>query len=150
MPVGVGGSCKGVAPGASGASEAELLGSCPGANGDCPGVAEIRPGVVGDCPGVNGDCRDGETGAGVAAVVGLLGGVPCGGEALLLSLGEGTRLPACVAGLGLGLGLVDPDSGGAVGDGVGAALVPVGGDASRAGDTLGSGEVAGDTPELLD
>lgn len=149
MPFGVGGSCRGVAPGASGASEAELLGGPPGADGDRPGDDRNRPGVVGDCPGVTGDCSDGETGAGVTVVVGLPGGAPVCGEALLLSLGEVTRLPACAEGLGLGLGLVSPESGGAVGDGVDAALVPVGGDASGAGDALGPGEVGEDAPELL-
>ena len=162
MPVGVGGSCKGVPPGASGASEAELLGGllgaggvCPGVGGDCPGVAADCPGVGGDCPGVAADCPGvcgdcpgvvgdvpgvgvdcpGVVGAGLAAFVGLPGSVPGPGEAV----GEGPTLPACVA--GLGLGPVGPEAGDPVGDaedtvGDGVALLPVGGDASGTGDGL--------------
>ena len=87
------------------------------------------------------------TGAGVAAVVGLPGGVRGGGEAFLLTGGEGARLPACLA--GLGLGLVGAETGVAVGDGVGEALFSTGGDASGAGDDLMPGDVGGNAPELL-
>ena len=145
VPVGVGESCKGLAPRASGASDAELLGGCPGADESCRGVNGDCPEVNGDCPGVDGRCSDGETVAGVAAVVGLPGGVPGAGEALLLTFGEGTRLPAC--GARLGLARVGPEAGDAVGDAVGAALVPVGGDASGAGDALAPVDVDGDAPE---
>ena len=124
VPVGVGGSCKGVAPGLTGASEAEFLGGRPGVDGDC------------------------ETGAGVAAgdpALGLLGALPGAGELLLPTVvGEGTRLLAGVVepglelglGLGLGLGLVIPVAGDAVGSAGGVALVPVNKDGVGTGDAL--------------
>ena len=92
--------------------------------------------------GTEGDCNDDKTGAGVAAAVGLPGVVPGWGEALLPTGGESSRSPACVA--GLGLGLVSPGAGVAVGGGVAAALVPIGGDTNGAGDALVSGDMGGD------
>lgn len=124
MSVGVGGSGKEVAPGASGASEAELLGGRPGVTGDC----ETGEGLAAGFAGVSA--------AGLLPVGAVPGGV--------------TRLglvdPAAGDAVGNEVGVTLVPVGG---DGVAAGVAPepVDGDDMGAGDALVPVDVEGDAGE---
>ena len=130
VPVGVGGSGKGVEPGTPGASEAWLLGEPTGA-GDCV-VGDLTAGLLSD-PG-GGEAEEGEA-AGVP-VMGLLAEADGVGETPLAGGAGNTGLPDGA----VGLGLVVSEPGDAAGIAVGVPLVPVDAD----GETVVVGAAPGD------
>ena len=135
VPVGVGGSGKGVEPGTSGASEAWLLGEPTGAAGEGVG-RDVTGGMPSDSGG--DEAEEGEV-AGVP-VFGLLGEADGAGKAPLAVGGDDTRLPDDGV---IGLGLLLSDPGDAVGIAVGVPLVPVDADGEGFVVGLATGDAVG-------